>query len=401
MHFYLVRKLIRKMPGTVIRLVPLPEPRIIKGYGERKAVGKICREKNLRSVLLVTDKTLSSLGFHKAVEASLLENDIACSVFSDISGEPSEEIIIKGRNAACHCHADGIIALGGGSVMDSCKIIAASTPYPKRSIRRFLQKFAFSKTLPMITIPSTAGTGAEETVGAVVKNSRGAKKATVVVGLKITDVILDSQLTENTPKHVTLSCGIDAFSHGLEGCMADVKANPEDIKKSRECVRLVFENLIAVSEDPHNIKKREKMCIAANYGGNAINKQLAGYVHAFAHTIGGYYHIPHGDAIGFCLLPVISYYKEICSDDFFDLSVYCGFAETGTDKETAVNRLFSEIAALLRDCGFHGGLKVLSEKDYPKLVKGIDFDSVNYSPKKTLSDREILRILGQIKRGES
>lgn len=399
MSFYLLRKAIRRLPGLVVKAVPLPEPKITEGYGARKCVGEICQKAGVHSVLLVTDETLFSLKAHETVESSLREAGIACAVFHGISTEPSESIVIEGRKAAIACRADCIVALGGGSVLDSGKIIAASADHPGRSILDYLQKFVFSQTLPMITIPSTAGTGAEQTIGAVVKNAHGVKKATVIVGLNVTDVILDSELTVNMPNGITLCCGIDALSHGLEGCLADVRVSEEDRLKSRECVRLVLENLAAVAEDPLDIDKRQKLFLAANLGGNAINKQLAGYVHAFAHAIGGRYHLSHGEAIAHCLMPVVYRFRKISEEPLFELAQHCGCAGNETEKSAVIDRLLERIYNLLAAGGFLGGLAVLDEADYPQLLRLINADSINYSPAKTLKDREIISILNEIKRG--
>ncbi|MBQ9815434.1 MAG: iron-containing alcohol dehydrogenase [Lachnospiraceae bacterium] len=392
MGFYLFRKMIRRLPGIVIKAVPLPEPVITEGFGTRLQAGRICKERGYHSVLLVTDKVLYSLGFQESVIKSLEENGVSYKLFYNIDGEPTVGMVSEGRSAAEECRADCIIALGGGAVMDTSKVIAASARNYRRRIGAYLTKFVLAKTLPMINIPTTAGTGAEMTVGAVIKNAKGVKSSSVIVGLKVPDVILDSELTVNAPSKVTLSCGIDALSHGFEGCVADVKTRDEDMKKSMECVRLVLENLPALVDDPHNIDRRQKLCLAANYGGNAINKQLAGYVHAFAHTIGAVYHISHGEAIARCLLPVAKFQENLCSEKLQALAVYCGC-------ENAAG-LFDKLEELIALSGFAGGFSKIEEKDYPELIRLIDADSINYSPPKTFTDKEIVLILNRIKNGE-
>lgn len=400
MRTYLFRKIIRRLPGVVIKLVPLPEQIISEGYGVRTDVGRICVENGYQSVLLVTDKTLSSLGFQNKVIESLEKNCISFTVFDNIDSEPNESIIYEGRKAAINCNADCIVALGGGSVLDSSKMIAASSVNCKRKLSSYLRKFVFvRKTVPLITIPSTAGTGAEITVGAVVKNSSGAKKASVIVGLNITNVILDSELTVNAPMKVTASCAIDALSHGLEGCMADIRCTDEDIQKSRECVKLVFENLPLLLDKPNDIEARQKLCTAANYGGNAINKQLAGYVHAFAHSIGGFYHIPHGEAIAMCLLPVVRFNESICTDKLAALAVHCGLTVKGTENIKAAAIFIDSLRDLLLKCGFGNAADMIIENDRNALIKNINSDSINYSPPKTLTDKEISNLLDEIKRG--
>lgn len=401
MSFYLLRKGMRKLPGDVIKVAPIPAPEVIQGFGTREKAGGLCEKAGFNSVLLITDSNLHRLGYHQKVVDSLKEHNIECAVFSDISSEPTVKIIEEGRDAAVACGADCIIALGGGSVLDSSKIISATAKYPQLSVSLYLQKFAVvrGKTLPLITIPSTAGTGAEHTVGAVVKNARGVKSATVVIGLNVTHVILDSELTVNAPQSVTAWCGIDALSHGLEGLLADVKSSDEDIVKSRECVRLILENLPKVLDEPHDIEARQRMCLAAFYGGNAINKQLAGYVHAFAHSIGGMYHIPHGEAIAYCLIPVIEAQRDICADKLFDLAVYCGLAGSSDDKDAAAGALMDALKALLKRCGLTTGCTKLKPSDCGKLIEMIDADSINYSPPVIFTDREIRALLRQIRRG--
>ena len=399
MSFYLFRKSIRKVPGIVIKAAPLPDPALTEGFGSRDRVGEICRKAGYKSVLLVTDQTLFSLGFHKKVEESLQKQNIRCAVFSDIASEPNVDIIEAGKEAAVACRADCIVALGGGSVLDSSKIIAAAAKKPKENVGHFLHKFAVvkGKTLPMITIPSTAGTGAECTVGAVVKNAKGIKNSTVVMGLNVVHVILDSELMVGMPKNVTVWCGIDALSHGLEGLMADIKSDEEDIRKSRECVRLTMENLPLLLNDPQNIEARQKMSLAAHYGGNAINKQLAGYVHAFAHSIGALYHIPHGKAIAHCLIPITVAQKNLCLDALAELSVYCGLAKPSDDSSAAADKMIDALKQLLNQCGLEKGCSLIQKKDYSRLVRMIDNDSINYSPPKTFRDWEIEMLLDSIK----
>lgn len=273
---------------------------------------------------------------------------------------------------------------------------------PRRNIKNLLGKFIYvsGKTLPIIAVPSTAGTGAEITVAAMVNNAKGIKCSTVVIGLNVTHVVLDSELTVGAPESVTVYCGIDALSHGLEGCLADIKTTEEDLQKSRECVRLVFRNLPRLISAPDSIDARQNMCLAAFYGGNAINKQLAGYIHAFAHSIGALYHIPHGKAIALCLMPVVSFQKSICMDKLAKLSVYCGFAGETDDEAAAADRFIAVLEQLLETCGFERGCDLIDRKDYKKLVGMIGADSINYSPPKTLSNKEIVRLLDEIRKGE-
>ena len=400
MPFYVERKTIRKVPGAVIKAVPIPKPETTQGFGSREQVGEICEKAGYKSVLLVTDETLFGLGLHEKVASSLEAKGIGYTLFHSINSEPTIDIVREGRQVAIDCNADCIVALGGGSVMDSSKIIAASAKHLHLPLGQFLLKFeiATGGTLPIINIPSTAGTGAECTVGAVVKNSRGEKCSTVVVGLTIVHVILDSELIVNAPRSVTVWCAIDALSHGLEGLLADVNSSEEDVFKSRECVRLILGNLPILLEDPKNIESRQATLLAAHYGGNAINTQLAGYVHAFAHSLGAMYHIPHGKAIAWCLLPILKAQENRRYEQIAALYAHC-HPDQKLDAVDASDRFILEIEGLLEKCGLEKEFADLKYQNYDKLVEMITKDSINYSPSMTFSDNEIRMLLDQIRRG--
>lgn len=398
MDAFIVRKVIRKMPGEVIRLVPIPKPVLIEGAGVRSQIGELCREAGYGSVLLVTDEMLYSLNYHQPIVDSLAAAGVACTVFHGINSEPTTEFVAQGRRMALDSQAQCLVALGGGSVMDTSKMIASAVRLKRlsRKAGRLCLKFLIvpGGTLPMITVPSTAGTGAESTVGAVIKkNARGAKGATVVVGLNVTHVLLDSDLTKDMPRAITAACGIDALSHGVEGCLADVKSGDEDLRMSRECVRLVLANLPKVLENPSDEEARQLMCRAAYYGGNAINKQLAGYVHAFAHSIGAMCHISHGNAIALSLLPVLEFQQSACREKMAALAVYCGLATEDTETAVAADSLLEALRALLELCDIRPAALDIDEE---RLVGMVAKDSINYSAPVTMSGRDIQNVLHKI-----
>lgn len=390
----LFRRIIRKLPGLVIKLVPKPEPEIHEGFEARDKIGALCA--SCKSCLLVTDRTIHSLGYHAAIVRSLEAQGVACTVFSEIASEPNIQIIEAGRKAAAACNAECIIALGGGSVLDSCKMIAAGARMKKRRTKSLLRKFLFvrGKTLPMICVPTTAGTGAELTVGAIVtKPGKDVKGSTVLIGLNVTDVVLDSSLSIHAPEKVTLACGIDALSHGLEGVVADVKVPQADAEKSMECVKLVLENLPALIDAPQNAAARQNMCRAALYGGNAINKQLAGYVHAFAHSIGAMYHIPHGEAIAISLLPVLKFEQGKSRRKLTELAAYCGI---GSSSDDAAERLLERISELLEKCRLPAKDFKIPQEDYPVLIRKIIADSINYSAPVVMRKKDVRNVLDAI-----
>ena len=395
METYHIRKQIHRLPGKVIHTVPLPQPQLVEGHGARKKIGKICQKCGYKNVLVVTDQTLSSLGYEQAITQALDEAEIHYAVFNDINSEPNIDLIEAGRKKAIECQAECVIALGGGSVMDTTKMIAAGAKMPRRSVKSLLIKFlpVPGKTLPMISVPSTAGTGAEVTVGAVVHNSQGVKTSTVLIGLDVTHVILDSELTIHAPQTVTAACGMDALSHVIEGAVSDVKVDEANMYLSKEGVRLIFENLPVVIREPENIEARLNMCRAAYFGGHAINTQLAGYVHAFAHSIGARYHLPHGQAISLMLMPVLEFQKEVCTEKYAMLARHCHIANLDTDDEQAAELFLQAVAQLMTQCGMDKLVSPVKTEDYAELISMVAQDSINYSSPITLNNNDIEQIL--------
>ena len=398
MDTYIFRRQIHKLPGKVIHHVPLPEPQVVEGHGARAQIGEICKKNGYKHVLVVTDKTLRELGYEQKILQSLKEVRVRYTLFYGIDSEPTAALIEKGRKIAMKYNTECVIALGGGSVMDTCKMIVAGARLPHLSTRALLVKFLMvpGKTLPMITVPSTAGTGAEITVGAVVTRTRGSKGSTVIIGLDVTHVILDSELTIHAPKMVTAACGMDALSHVVEGTVSDVAVDVEDAYRSLEGVKLILHHLPVVMREPENIESRLAMCRAAMYGGNAINTQLAGYVHAFAHSIGAKYHIPHGQAITLMMLPVLEYQKETCLRKYALMARYCGLADVHTEDRIAAERFLQAVKDLIVTCGLDTLPLPVKESDYEELTRMVAKDSINYSAPMTFSEEDIVKVLERV-----
>ena len=408
MDTYRFRKHIHRLPGKVIHAIPLPEPEVTTGQGARREIGAMCRKAGYKRVLVVTDETLHRLGYDEAILASLQEAGVSASLFCDIHSEPTIAIIDAGRRQALETQAEAIIALGGGSVMDSCKMIAAGCKMPHVPVKALLLKFlpVPGETLPLIMVPSTAGTGAELTVGAVVTNDQGAKGSSVLIGLNVTHVVHDSELTIHAPKAVTAACGIDALSHCIEGAVSDTDVDEEDMHMSMEGVKLILENLpllcnsqepTAKSQQPLE-QARLNMARAAMYGGNAINTQLAGYVHAFAHSIGAMYHLSHGQAISLMLLPVLEFQKAACLHHYAELARYCGLVERplSVNDAQAAELFLQAIRDLIAVCDMDQIESPVRACDHEQLIPMIAADSINYSAPVTLSNADIKDILVRV-----
>lgn len=397
MDTYIFRKTINRLPGAIVHCIPTPDPRVLEGYACRQQAGTYLQEKAYKRVLLITDQTIHALGYDQLIEQGLQERQIDYVKFDAISSEPDIVTVEACRKVALQHKAECVIALGGGSVMDISKMVAAGAKMPHCSIRSLLLKFlpVPGKTLPIVAVPTTAGTGAEVSVGAILLNDKGIKKSTVLLGLNVELVILDSELTIHAPLNVTAACGMDALSHAIEGAVSAVKVNDQDAYYAKEGAKLVLQHLPEVMAHPDNADARMGMCRAALYGGHTINKQLAGYVHAFAHSIGAKYHLSHGNAISLVLLPVLEYQKQACMDKYAMLARYCHITDKKDDSEAAEDFL-KAVANLLDLCGMNKLKSPVQTSDYASLVKMIAADSINYSSSITLKNSDIIQILKTI-----
>lgn len=400
-NMYWMRRLLNPLPGRIMRAVPKPEPERVEGAGCRRTIGAWCRRAGYRRALIVTDKVLRGLGYAEEIGRSLEGAGIAYDIYDGICSEPTSDYVAEGRRRVEACGAQCVITLGGGSVQDTGKMVAAMSRLRHWPTATLFCKFLFvpGRTLPVLAVPSTAGTGAEMTVGTVIKKpGGGAKKATVIVGLDVRAVFLDSDLTVGTPWRITAACGMDALSHGLEGCLSAVASSHEDMEKSRRCVRLVMENLPVLRDDPRNAVARLMMSRAANLGGNAINRQLAGYIHAFAHTVGAAYHLSHGEAITLCMMPVLRHQQAACTRQLAALARYCGLAGyAGQVGDAEAARLFVDtLDTFIARLGLALDGSVVRQADYGRLAVGVARDSINYSSPVTLHHGEMIEIFNQI-----
>lgn len=212
------------------------------------------------------------------------------------------------------------------------------------------------------------------------------------MGLNVTHVILDIELTLHAPHDVTAACGIDALSHAIEAACSSVKVKPEHASYAHEGVKLIMEHLPVLLSQPQQVEARQGMCRAAMYGGYCISYQLAGYVHAFAHAIGAKYHMAHGKAIALVLVPVLQFQREACLHKYAYTARYSGIAHNGDSEAVAADKLLCAIAELTENCKLHIVSPVKPE-DYTELTRMIIKDSINYSPMITMSGEQIKQIL--------
>lgn len=345
-------------------------PTIVSGAGSIKKLAKIVKKENINNVLIVTDKGLMSLNLLDGLFAGLKEAGVAYTVYDGVQPNPTIDNIEAARQLYLNNGCQGIIAVGGGSPMDCAKITAARIVCPNKPIPKMRGVLKIHKKIvPLYTVPTTAGTGSETTIAAVVSNPQTHEKYPVNDPCLLPRyAILDPELTTGLPKHITSTTGMDALTHAVEAYIGH--SNTKDTEaKAIEATKLIFRYIKKAYDEGSDIMARDKMLLASHYAGIAFTRAYVGYVHAIAHNLGGVYGTPHGLANAVILPYVLDYYGETAYERLAQLA---DVAEIGTKETTAEGKakaFISAIRELNEYMGIPSGFDFIKEEDIPTLVE--------------------------------
>ncbi|MGN0961275.1 MAG: iron-containing alcohol dehydrogenase [Christensenellales bacterium] len=351
----------------VLPLMPYREPKALEKVED---IAPILIEKAIKNVLLVTDKSIKELGLTKTLEKSLEDNKIKFKIFDKVVPNPTSANVENGLKIYNESGCGAIIALGGGSVMDCAKAIGARAVNPKKPLNKMKGLLKVKYPLPpLFAIPTTAGTGSETTVTAVITDSVTHHKYTINdFDLIPHYAVLDASLTLGLPKGLTATTGVDALTHSIEAFIGG--ATTENTRKNAlESARLIFENLPKVVKDGSNIKARKEMLRASYMAGLAFTRSYVGYVHAIAHTLGGEYGVPHGLANAVILPYMLTEYGSSVYKKLKVMAVYCKIAESGDSEQIATKKFIDRIIEMNEDFDIPKAFDCIKEKDIPELAK--------------------------------
>lgn len=260
-----------------------------------------------RNLLIVTDKFLHTAGLLDPAKASLRAAGFTISVFDDVVADPPEAVLHHCVEQAMAVQANIVLGLGGGSSMDIAKLAAVLIP----SDQPLSELYGIGKVkgtrLPLVQVPTTAGTGSEVTNITILTTGETTKMGVVAPQLYADKVILDAQLTVGLPPLITAATGIDAMVHAIEAYTSRHRKNPVSDALAREALRLLSGNLITACEDGGSRAAREGMLLGATLAGQAFANAPVAAVHALAYPLGGHYHIPHGLSNALMLGPVLRF----------------------------------------------------------------------------------------------
>ncbi len=325
---YLSSKIKVSVAKPFFSLVSKPSPFVYVGENRINEAANILCSCSAKKTLIITDKILLELGLLNSMIDNITAKGIEIVIYSDVTPDPTYKIVEDALAKCIEC--DSVIAVGGGSVIDTAKVVAAS--YANKASPDKLQGFFKIKEQPLkfICVPTTAGTGSETTIAAIISDEKTHDKTLVVDPKLVPDfAILDPKLTIGLPKEITVATCMDALTHALEAYLSTY-ANEKTDRLSKMAIKMIFDNISVVYDNPSDIKARENLLVASFYAGVAFSRTFIGYVHAFAHSIGGKFGIAHGLANAVILPYVMEYYKDTCEAKFAELHDMVGL-ESGSD----------------------------------------------------------------------
>jgi len=308
---------------------------ILVERGGSANLAKRIQERGGKSALIITDPGVLSAGLLNKALPQFKELDIALEIFSDVQADPPVSVIDSAVKVAQQCKADFIVGFGGGSSMDVAKLVALLAPGKEKLADVYGVGMAKGPRLPLILVPTTAGTGSEVTTISIVTVSESEKKGVVSPQLLPDVALLDAELTLGLPPHVTAATGIDAMVHAIEAFTTKRLKNPVSDCLAKEALRLLAGNLHKAVTGGNDIDARENMLLGACLAGMAFTNAPVAGVHALAYPIGARFHVPHGLSNSLMLGPVMHFNLEVAHAMYAELGKIIKPGLQGTTIEQA------------------------------------------------------------------
>jgi len=327
-------------------------PRILCEDGASGRLGEIARELGLTHVLIVTDRGLLDVGVVGEAIVSLERAGVQTTMYADVIGDPPASCINDAVTLALRVRADGVIGLGGGSSMDVAKLVALLATGSCTLESTYGVDKAVGARLPLIQVPTTAGTGSEVTPIAIVTTPTGAKQGIVSPLLYADVALLDATLTLGLPSRVTAMTGIDAMVHAIEAYTTRHKKNIISDMLAIRALQLLSSNMRAVLANGGDLAARRAMLQGSMLAGMAFANAPVAAVHALAYPLGGHFHVPHGHSNALVLLPVLEFNLPFADALYAELWPAVGGRGSGTGRG-----FVDTIAALLNDLGLERTLR--------------------------------------------
>ncbi len=342
------------------------------GPGARKELPGVVARLGFKKALVVTDKGLMKFGVAKMVLDVMDEAGIKYEIFDDVKPNPTVTNVKNGIEACKRAEADFIVAIGGGSSMDTAKGIGIVVRNPEFSDIVSLEGVADTKrkSLPIIALPTTAGTAAETTINyVIIDESRQAKMVCVDPNDIPCVAIIDAELMYSLPKSLTAATGMDAMTHAIEGLITKAAWELSDMFEIK-AIEMIYKYLPLAVDEPTNPKGRDGMAVAQYVAGMAFSNVGLGVDHGMAHPLSALFDVPHGVACAMLLPTVMRFNMPAAMDKYVDIAKAVGAYKEGMSREEAVEAACRAIEDLSARVGTNKRLSELgiTEKDIDALA---------------------------------
>lgn len=353
--------------GAVSKLIPDRVPMTLLGPGSSKDLCSAVAEAGAKKLLIVTDAGLVRLGLVERITGYLGASGLEWCVYDGVEPDPTSDQVQAGLAMLRRENCDAVLAIGGGSPMDAAKVIsaAATNDKPLHKLEGLMK--VRRMPVPLYAIPTTAGTGSEVTIAAVVSDAVTHKKK-FFVDPKLLPLMtaLDPELMLGLPPSITAATGMDALTHAVESYLSKT-SNAQTERWATAAIKLIFANLRRAYTDGADMEARRAMALASYYAGLAFTRTSVGYVHAIAHQFGAHYRTPHGLANATVLPHVLEFSMSASQKRMADMARLIGLE--GRDEYELAYRFLEAVRALASDVGIPPTLAALEAHDIPGIVR--------------------------------
>lgn len=345
---------------------------IINEPGALSKLGEVCAKLGMKRPLVITDQGIVKLGMLEGATQSLATAGLAHSSFADVVADPPESIILAALRHAKQHDSDGVIGFGGGSSMDTAKLIALLLGSGEALADVYGVENARGPRLPLVLVPTTAGTGSEVTAIAIVTTGETTKTGVVSTHLYPDVALLDAELTLGLPPAITAATGIDAMVHAIEAYTSVIRKNPYSDMLAHEALRLMSKYLHRATQHGDDLEARQGMLFGACLAGQAFANAPVAAVHALAYPLGGHYHLPHGLTNALVLPAVLRFNAPVAGPLYAELAAdVIPAAELADSTADRCQQFIRYMSSLSQDLGLQTSLRAVDvpEADLPMLAR--------------------------------
>ena len=378
-----------------IELVLDQKPTAHFGAGAVKKVGELAKAEGAKNALIITDSFIAQSDIRKKIEDSLKAAGIEVEVFDGVTPNPTTACVDAGSDFATHSDADILIAVGGGSSMDTAKGVSLGARNPQRGIGLDYQTQFEKPGLPIIAIPTTAGTGSEVNAFGVITDEATHVRFYVGHSSALAKAaILDPELTLGLPPKATAATGMDAMIHAVESYLS-IRNNPYSDGIALQTIELVIKNLPTAYKEGNNLEARSNMLLASHIVGVGFSHTGLGLVHGIGHSLGGHFNVPHGVALCTVLDQVLRFNLPARQARMAKIAQALGVAETSKSDAENAEKAIQTLVQLAREVGLDTKLSDhgIGEADLPLLAKTAVEDAVTLNNPIKPTEQDVLGIL--------